>query len=249
MDMKKTALRLDNLPDQFIEQELALLDYFLAQISYANRNTVEIEVKNISKDIFKKTHSDWWQRILEIIDRFQRLGVVSNFQLEALGNSQVITIHNNEEPLRRYRNLLAEEQVKRNSKSTTMFCHFEDGIFYLDRDMTQNPLALNFSTVRGNTQISDLMDILFGYWKENYLSIGVYGCIVPRASIVTQMRKRGQGEFNEKQLGDAKNYLKKKLLTEPEIGKHITIAFRGESNSYFFEITPYTSKPIPPQFR
>lgn len=242
--MKTDELKLDKLSDTSIEQEVALLDYFLAQVPYSKTNTVQIEVKNISKEIFLKSHNDWWGRILEIIERFERVGLLSNFQFEALGNSMAITIDYNDLPFNDYRNILLDEQKRRtNGNQTKLFCGIEDKTFHLDRDPKERPLSLSFDTNKTNLKIFDLLEILFKYWKDKYYNQQLnplYQCSIDRNYITTQIKKYGYDEFD---LNDTKNHLLRKFDTKPELKKHITFEWQDRDfKTILFGVKPYSSK-------
>jgi hypothetical protein len=176
-----------------------------------------------------KSSHDWLARIMEILDRFFKLGILKDYRGD-------IMVDCNEGALIEYRNLLLEEKLSRKKSNQKLFCFLDDGIFYLNNGRSQRPLALNFSTARGNNQVRDLMEILFNNWRESYINSDSLRCIIPKVTIHNQMKRRGYNDFTAKQLSDAKNYLKKKLETVPEINKHITILIRNDS--FVFEITP-----------
>ncbi len=234
MDMNNDNLRLNYLADLYIAQELVLLDALLSQIPYSNNKSVDIPLKDIPKGIFLKTSHDWLQRIMEILDRFMKLGIIDNYRGD-------INVDVEESTLISYREKLFAEQAKRKkSDNSKLFAWFEDNIFNIKTDA--EVLRLPFSDEVKKQVSLTLLEILYTHWRDAFYNDQLdkqSRCSVPKIVITNEIEKHGLGKYDTLAFNRAVTNLRKKLKTISKVEKHVYIGYVDTALVFGISQNPY----------
>lgn len=237
--MKKDDLRLNYLSINLLWQEFYTVSFLLEQIPYQKDTHLDIWLEDIPTYTFKDKYSDWLTKLLEIFERFERIGIIKDYKGEIIDGRWFLQMNQDEKNLVEYKELLDKAIKQKTHLTKRLFCNFENKTFLFEANSGEKS-AINFSSDKEMNQTFILFVVLYEFWKEKYINEelnSLYQCTVSKKHIIDEMKKRGFADFASKPFNEAKRYLEGKLNLDKLISKHVTFEFKNK-DSYTFGINP-----------